>query len=182
MPSKENVRRKFISIRKRRYFSVDKNFFKPLIQIINKKKKRNIYLYYPSNYEVDTFKLFDVLRKMRKISTSLPVIFPNGKMKFVKWKLNEILKVNHYGFLEPAKKNISSVADLILVPLVAYDRFHNRLGYGEGYYDRFIKKYKKNKKNLLTIGIAFSFQKYKKIPTSRFDEKLDYILTEKGIF
>ena len=68
------------------------------------------------------------------------------------------------------------------MPLVAYDRFHNRLGYGEGYYDRFIKKYKKNKKNLLTIGIAFSFQKYKKIPTSRFDEKLDYILTEKGIF
>ena len=41
---------------------------------------------------------------------------------------------------------------------------------------------KKNKKKLITIGIAFSFQKYKKIPTTKSDMKLNYILTEKGIF
>ena len=44
------------------------------------------------------------------------------------------------------------------------------------------KKHTKNKKNPLTIGLAFSFQKYKKIPTSKHDVKLDYVLTEKGIF
>ena len=182
MPSKEKVRRKFILIRKKRYFSVGTNFFKPLIHIINKKKKRNISLYYPSNYEVDTLKLFNIVRKRMNVSTSLPVIFPNGKMKFVKWKLNESLKVNNYGFLEPVKKNKANAPDLILVPMVAYDKFHNRLGYGKGYYDRFLKKHKKSKKNPLTIGLAFSFQKYKKIPTSKHDVKLDYILTEKGIF
>ena len=72
--------------------------------------------------------------------------------------------------------------DLIIVPLAAFDHHHNRLGYGKGYYDRFLGKYRKKNKNIITIGLAFSFQKYKKIPVSKFDIKLDYILTEKGIF
>ena len=139
-------------------------------------------MYYPSNYEVDTLKLFNIIRKRRDLSTSLPVIFKNGKMKFFKWKLNESLKINDYGFLEPIKKKKSIIPDAILVPMVAYDKFHNRLGYGKGYYDRFLRKFKKKGKNPITIGLAFSFQKYKKIPTSKFDVKMDYILTEKGIF
>ena len=65
---------------------------------------------------------------------------------------------------------------------VAFDQFHNRLGYGKGYYDKFLLGHTRGKKPPLTIGLAFSFQKYKKIPTTKFDIKLDYILTEKGIF
>ena len=65
-----------------------------------------------------------------------------------------------------------------IVPLLAYDKFKNRLGYGKGYYDKFLKK----KKNILTIGLAFSFQKFNKIKISKFDVKLNNILTEKGIF
>ena len=74
--------------------------------------------------------------------------------------------------------------DVIVVPLLAFDRLHNRLGYGKGYYDKFLSKYNntKGKKPFLTIGLAFSFQKYKKIPTTKSDIKLDYILTEKGVF
>ena len=72
--------------------------------------------------------------------------------------------------------------EIIFVPLLAFDKFHNRLGYGKGFYDKFLSKYKENKKKLITIGVAFSFQKYKKIPTTKSDMKLDYILTEKGIF
>ena len=56
------------------------------------------------------------------------------------------------------------------------------MGYGKGYYDRFLKKYVKNNKKATIIGLAFSFQKYKKIPTSIHDVKLNYILTEKGLF
>ncbi len=182
MSLKEKVRKKFISIRRKKYFPVDINFFKPLIHIINKEKKRNIFLYYPSNYEVDTLKLLYFLKKRKDVTTSLPVILTNKKMKFFKWKLNESLKVNNYGFLEPVNRNNVIKPNIILVPLVAYDKSHNRLGYGKGYYDRFIKKNKKKLKNFITIGLAFSFQKYKKIPTSKFDVKLDYILTEKGIF
>ena len=65
--------------------------------------------------------------------------------------------------------------------MLAYDNNNNRLGYGKGYYDKFLNKYLRLKRNILTIGIAFSFQKYNKLPISKFDVKLDYILTEKGI-
>ena len=116
------------------------------------------------------------------MSTSLPVLLPNGMMKFIQWKLFEPLRVNTYGFLEPLVNGKSVNPDLIIVPLLAYDKFYNRLGYGKGYYDKFFTQYLKNKKNILTIGLAFSFQKYKKIPISKSDVKLNYILTEKGIF
>ena len=182
MLSKEKVRKKFNLIRKRKYFSVDKNYFKPLIHLINRKKKKNLSLYYPSNYEVDTIKLFEALEEANRLLTSLPVISHNGTMKFVQWNLSDPLQVNTYGFLEPINQKKTISPDLFVVPLLAYDKFHNRLGYGKGYYDRFLKKHAKKKKNILTIGLAFSFQKYKKIPTSNLDVKMDYILTEKGIF
>ena len=62
-----------------------------------------------------------------------------------------------------------------MVPLVAFDKYLNRVGYGGGFYDRYIKKTKKNKK-IVTIGFAFSFQEVKKIPADKYDKKLDYIL------
>ena len=69
----------------------------------------------------------------------------------------------------------------ILVPLLAFDKKKNRVGYGKGYYDRYLSKYLKKNKNIITIGVAFSFQKYHKLPFSSFDVKLNYILTEKGL-
>ena len=68
----------------------------------------------------------------------------------------------------------------MLVPLLAFDNQKNRLGYGKGYYDRYLNKYLKKNKNILTIGVAFSFQKHNKLPTSNNDVKLNYVLTEKG--
>ena len=65
-----------------------------------------------------------------------------------------------------------------MVPLLAFDKSKNRLGYGKGYYDKFLRKNRK----AISIGVAFSFQKYNKINTSSLDQKLKYILTEKGIF
>ena len=82
--------------------------------------------------------------------------------------------------MEPVLKKNSVNPDIIVVPIVAFDKSLNRIGYGKGYYDKFLSKLKKNK--VITIGLAFFFQKYKKITTSKFDVKLDYILTEKGIY
>ena len=68
-----------------------------------------------------------------------------------------------------------------MVPLVAFDKKLNRIGYGKGYYDRSLEKINKIKKNVISLGIAYSFQKCQKIPTNKQDFKLDYVLTEKGI-
>ncbi len=111
----------------------------------------------------------------------LPVIVSEDSIKFSKWNIFDTLKVNKYGMLEPAENKNFLIPDILLVPLLAFDKRNYRLGYGKGYYDRFLNKYLKINKNILTIGVAFSFQKHDKLPTSNYDVKLDYILTEKGI-
>ena len=70
--------------------------------------------------------------------------------------------------------------DILLIPLVAFDKNLNRLGYGGGYYDRLIEKLSK-KKNIIKIGLAFSIQKVDKVPINIYDKKLDYVVTNKYI-
>ena len=100
-------------------------------------------------------------------------------MDFFEWKNKDPLKINKYGIAEPilAKK---IYPDIIFVPLVGYDNHLNRLGYGGGYYDRYLEKISKFKK-IFKIGLGFSFQKLKQIPINNHDKKLDLIITEKKI-
>ena len=98
-----------------------------------------------------------------------------------KWKFKEPLYVSKFGILEPENKKEEITPDLIIVPLVAFDNELNRIGYGKGYYDRSLRKIKKIKKKSVFLGIAYNFQKYKKIPINRYDFKLDYIFTDEGI-
>ena len=100
-------------------------------------------------------------------------------MNFYKWSFSEPLKINRYGIPEPESK-ILVYPDVLLVPLVAFDKKLNRLGYGGGYYDRLIKKLNKRKK-ILKIGLALSNQEIKKIPINKYDQKLDYIVTNNYI-
>ena len=94
------------------------------------------------------------------------------------WSTKDPLMINRYGIPEPTSDKIL-YPSILLVPLVAFDKQFNRIGYGGGFYDRYIKKLKKNK-NIITIGIAYSFQKVKKIPINKKDMKLDFIITEKN--
>ena len=101
-------------------------------------------------------------------------------MAFYEWKNKDILKINKYGMLEPEVLTKKEVPDIMLVPLLAFDKKNNRLGYGGGFYDRYLNKYLNTFKNIMTVGIAFSFQRYHKLPVSKDDVKLNYVLTEKG--
>ena len=78
-------------------------------------------------------------------------------------KFISFLKINKFGIPEPVQTEII-YPDILLVPLVAYDSSLNRLGYGGGYYDRYIEKIEKIKK-VTKIGLAFSFQKISSIPS-----------------
>ena len=100
-------------------------------------------------------------------------------MNFYKWTFSEPLIINKYGIPEPEKK-VLVYPDILLVPLVAFDNELNRLGYGGGYYDRLIEKISKEK-NITTIGLALSVQKIDKVPINAYDQKLDYIVTNKYI-
>ena len=101
-------------------------------------------------------------------------------MDFKTWTFNEPLYVSKFGILEPNGLNKEMKPDFVLVPLVAFDDALNRIGYGKGYYDRSLKKIK-NKKKIITLGVAYSFQRCKNIPINKHDFRLDYIFTEQGI-
>ena len=182
MSNKEKIRKKYFIRRKKKYFKVGKEFFAPFLNLLKMKfkfKKKKIAIYYPTNYELDILKIFDV-EYLKKCDFLLPVIIDEKIIDFYKWRKNEVLNVNRYGILEPEKTKIY-IPDIILVPLLAFDQKKNRLGYGNGFYDRYLNKSIKLQKNILTIGVAFSFQKYHNLPINDNDVKLDYIITEKGI-
>lgn len=181
MLEKKEIRKKLLKIRKKNYFEISSRYFNPIIKFLKIKNKTvNVSLYYPVNYEVNIINIIELLKK-KKVKMLLPVIKNNNKMNFIEWKPKDPLKVSSHGILEPVLNKKNLIPDIMLIPLLAFDDKKNRLGYGKGYYDRFLNKYLKEKKNLITIGIAFSFQRYKKLSLSKFDVKLDYILTEKGI-
>ena len=184
MYKKNRLRKKFFLIRKKKYFEIKPNFFIPLVKLIKKKySKKLISLssYYPASFEVNSLKLFET-NIINKLKILLPVITKNKVMHFYEWRKNDILQINQFGMLEPRVLSRHIVPNIMLIPLLAYDTQNNRLGYGGGFYDRYLNKYLKIHNNILTIGIAFSFQKYHKLPVSDNDVKLNYILTEKGIF
>ena len=178
---KANIRKIILKIRKIRNNNSIRIKFSHvygLLKRITDINKKIIGGYYPVNYEIDDL---DILRQFekKKIKISLPAIKNNFKMNFIKCSLNEPFVLNQYGIPEPSMGKVV-YPDIILVPLVAFDKNLNRLGYGAGYYDRLIQSLKKKKK-IITIGLAFDFQELFSIPVSKYDQKLDYIITNKNI-
>ena len=183
MFQKNILRKKYFELRKKKYHKIKKEFFLPLINLIKlnfKKKNLRLALYYPSNYEIDVLKILEC-NYMNNKNIMLPSIQKKNQMNFFLWKKNQVLSVNKFGMLEPIKTKIK-IPNLILIPTLAFDGYKNRLGYGKGFYDRYLNKYLKKFSDILTVGVAFSFQKQHKLPTDNNDVKLNYILTEKGIY
>ena len=183
MQQKSKLRKKYFKIRKEKYFEIDNKFFSPLIKSIKKNFKKKsilIALYYPSNFELNVLKIFE-LKYFLDQTILLPVTEKNNLMNFYQWNKNDVLTVNEFGILEPIKTE-AKIPNVIIVPMLAFDKDKFRLGYGKGYYDRYLNKYIKQHKDTMTVGVAFSFQKHNKLPINKNDIKLDFILTEKGIY
>jgi 5-formyltetrahydrofolate cyclo-ligase len=177
---KSKLRKKILKIREKNNKKNIKINFDKIINLFKEEQiiKKNIGGYFPVNFEVDDLDLLNKLEK-NHFKISLPVIKKKFQMNFYKWTFSEPLIINKYGIPEPEKK-VLVYPDILLVPLVAFDNELNRLGYGGGYYDRLIEKISK-KKNIMTIGLALSVQKIDKVPVNVYDQKLDYIVTNKYI-
>jgi len=176
--NKSKLRSKILKIREKNYYKSLKIYPDSILRFFKKNKInfKNVGGYYPCNYEIDDLEILNFLRNKR-VNISLPIIRENSQMDFFEWTNKDPLKINKYGIVEPisAKK---IYPDIIFVPLVAYDSDLNRLGYGGGFYDRYLEKIGKIKK-ILKIGLGFSYQELKKIPINRYDKKLDLIITER---
>tara|TARA_B100000989_G_scaffold52393_1_gene34945 strand:+ start:175 stop:711 length:537 start_codon:yes stop_codon:yes gene_type:complete len=176
--NKFQIREKIFKLRKQKKLKKLVFNFNFILKIL---KKKNIFGktvggYYPYNYEIN---ILQVLEKFEKNNflISLPKIKRSSHMDFFEWSLSDPLSINKFGIPEPISKKIK-YPDILLVPLVAFDNHLNRIGYGGGFYDRYINKIRKKKK-VVTIGFAYSYQKVKKIPTNIYDIKLDFIIINK---
>lgn len=129
----------------------------------------------------------DVTDAMRRCGESgmrlcLPVIeAPDSPLYFRRWRPGETLEKGRYGVDVPPAGAPIAKPDTILVPLVAFDRTGQRLGYGAGYYDRTIRTLRAGEKPPRVIGVAYAMQETAHIPLDSFDEKLDMIVTENEI-
>ena len=172
---KENIRKKLLKKRLLKYSNYKFNLSR-IISTIKKKKIKNPLIggYYPVNYEIDCIEILNFFEK-KNYTISLPIIGKNNSMEFYKYSFKDELYLNKYGIPEPKKKKIVH-PDVLFVPLVGFDERLYRLGYGGGYYDRYLNKLKKIK-NFISIGLAFSFQKINRVPNDVFDKKLDMIIT-----
>ena len=179
--SKIKLRKKILKKRKKKYFEIkiQNNLIRNIRYKINLPKNKIIGGYFPINFE------FDCLQILKKFYfdgyiVSLPIIKKKNQMDFYEWDVNDPLTLSSFGIPQPLKLK-KVYPDVLFVPIVAFDKYRNRIGYGGGFYDRYLQKISRKKK-CVTIGLAFSHQKVNKINVGNFDTKLDLILTEKLLY
>jgi 5-formyltetrahydrofolate cyclo-ligase len=111
---------------------------------------------------------------------ALPVIAGRGQPLTMRaWSFGAPLVPGVWGIREPAADAPEVFPDILIVPLLAFDRRGYRLGYGGGYYDRTIARLRAIKP-IAAIGIAFAAQQIDQVPATPRDERLDLVLTESG--
>lgn len=133
--------------------------------------------------EVDPFPLMAALA-----SNGHPLCLPRtsgDRISFHSWKPGDPLVVGRFNIPEPDSKAPDSKAkecrpELILVPLLAFDRQGYRLGYGGGYYDRYLAAHRA-KRTVRAVGIAFAGQEMPELPHEETDEPLDAVVTEERV-
>jgi 5-formyltetrahydrofolate cyclo-ligase len=116
----------------------------------------------------------------------LPVIGAGKQLRFAPWRIGEEVQPNRYGIPEPVEPSEllePFQLDLVLVPLLGFDRRGNRLGHGGGYYDRsfaFLNEQVRPTEPLL-VGIGYSFQELPEVDEADWDVPLDFIATDREL-
>lgn len=137
---------------------------------------KNIYIYMDFNGEVDTKEIIaDAFSKGKRVA--IPKIIEN-KMEF--YYIDDIadVDVGYFGYLEPLSNELAKDEDhLMIMPGVAFDNKKNRIGYGRGFYDKYLAQNECENK----IALAYDFQVMEEVPYDNDDIKPDMIITEKDI-
>ena len=179
----KKIIRKFL-INRRKQLSGDcekKNMshvhLRPLLNNIN---SDYVGSYVDYNFELSTNSLNKYLIE-KNVNICLPKINSQSKeINFFKFSTGTKLIKNKYNILEPEVTNEIIFPKLVLVPLLAFNESGFRLGYGGGFYDKYFSS--QEEKDIIKVGLGFSFQKVNEIPIENHDQKLDWILTESYLY
>lgn len=130
--------------------------------------------YIPKGNEVDTSGM--IARALRE-GKEVVVPVTDHHLGFCRFSSFEDLAPGKYGILEPKTRNPpAKEPDVVIVPGVSFGLCMHRLGYGKGYYDRYLSA-----SPAYRIGICFDFQLVEKMPTHENDERMDEIITERRV-
>lgn len=177
--SKQELRKSLKFARSRIVKKSDKDsaIIKTLIDSSLYKESKQILLYMALDDEVNIDSLVDLARINGK-SVAVPFCTnSDGHMEFYYINTLNDLKVGNFGVREPkidiCKKMTDYSNSIIIVPAIAFDTKGYRLGYGKGYYDRFLTKYP-----LISIGLCYNSLVVDELPTDEYDKSVDYIITD----
>ncbi len=169
--SKEELKEKSLKIKENLY-SLDEF-----------KKAKNIMFYVSFGSEVGTRDIIKELLAKKERTIVVPYVVENYPiLQLSELKNFDWLEVKTFGILEPKELYIREFnyekLDLVIVPGIVFDKKGHRIGYGHGYYDKFLKTVKKDVKN---IGLAFELQVVDEIPEEEHDVPVDCVVTEKRV-
>jgi 5-formyltetrahydrofolate cyclo-ligase len=135
----------------------------------------------PYKSEIDTFPMLERLRR-GGWQTALPIVIAAGEpLIFRAWAPGEALVPGAWDIPVPTADAPEVFPDVLLVPMLAFDRRGFRLGYGGGFYDRTLEKLRRLKK-VVAIGVAYHAQMMDEVPVGPHDAPLDYVMTEQETF
>ncbi len=135
--------------------------------------------YWPRGDELDVRDLLQALHGAG-YGCALPVVTDPGRaLAFRRWRPGGALKAGRFGIMEPAADAATVVPDMVIAPLLAFDRSGYRLGYGAGYYDRTLRELRRAGR-VVAAGIGFEGQRVDSVPHDESDERLDWVVTETG--
>lgn len=155
----------------------NRKIFDSLINLIEIKNARKICIYVSKSDETDTFCAIEHLISMDKAVYVPKSDKKNNKMSF--YKINSLteLKIGAFSVLEPSEKNEKYICtdneDVCIVPALCFDKQGYRLGYGKGYYDRFLNDF-----NGIKIGICFDEFIREVLPRFNTDIAVDMIISD----
>jgi 5-formyltetrahydrofolate cyclo-ligase len=130
----------------------------------------------------DEFRIWPLLRRLHREGHRLALPVMQGKMKpllFRAWAPGDVLDRGVWGIGEPKADKPELEPDILLVPLLAFERRGWRLGYGGGFYDRSLQRLRAMKP-VLAVGLAFDEQRVDAVPHLDYDQRLDWVLTPSG--
>jgi 5-formyltetrahydrofolate cyclo-ligase len=134
--------------------------------------------FFPFGNEIDVMPLLARLRAAGH-EIALPVVTPRGEpLIFRRWRAHDETACGPFGIRQPRDEAPVLAPDLLLVPLLAFDRRGRRLGYGGGYYDRTLTALRADG-TPLAVGVAYAAQEVDAVPAAAYDQPLDWVVTER---
>jgi len=186
--TKETLREKYLGLRKcyadQHGSWASKAITRAVRQLPAFRRAQTVMMYVPFRHEVDTWGLMRAVKSTGR-TLVLPKTVPEDRRLILAGVTdpNEQLAVGNYGIMEPVLASVSTLniteVDLVLVPGLVFDVRGYRVGYGGGYYDRLIAEASRQKTRFM--GLAYDLQVTSLVPTSRYDQCLDGIVTERRV-